>query len=391
MTDGSSFDPASVLLEADATHPHETYASLLEQCPVARSQVEGLSMVYLSRYKDVAWALHHPEIFSSEGDPMGLAEQPMIPVQVDPPEHTRYRRLVSPQFSPREIKRLEPEIRRLVQERIDVFVDRGNCDFHAEFATPLPTSFFLALMGLPLDDLELFLRWRDDTVRPAGDVESAAQTRKRVGAEISQYFRDALGGDRQLHHDGFLASLIHPPEGDQELTETEILGISHLLLIAGLDTVTAALDCLFAHLACNPDERQMLVADEGMVPGAVEELLRSESPVTLTIRTVTQPVTVSGVELKPGEQVAVVLGAANVDASEFADAGISFDRRPNRHLAFGTGNHFCLGAHLARAELRIAIEEFHRRIPDYHIRLGFEPRFSAGIRQAQCLPLEWAV
>lgn len=390
MTENDAFDPARLLLEADASDPYETYVSLHERCPVARSQVEGFSMVYLSRYEDVAWALRHPEIFSSEGDPMGLAEQPMIPLQVDPPEHTRYRRLVSPQFSPRQVKRLEPEIRRLVQERIAGFADRGECDFHAEFATPLPTSFFLALMGLPLDDLELFLRWRDDTIRPAGDAEAAAQTRKRVGAEISQYFRDALAGRGRMRNDGLLSGLINIPADDHELTEGEILGISHLLLIAGLDTVTAALDCVFSYLARHPDKRGVLVANERMIPGAVEELLRSETPVTLTIRTVTQPATVSGVDLNPGEQVALVLGAANVDAHEFEDPGVSFERHPNRHVAFGTGNHFCLGAHLAKAELRIAIEEFHRRIPEYRIQPGFEPKFSAGIRQAQCLPLEWA-
>lgn len=391
MTEGGSLDPARLLLEAGGNSPHEVYRSLQQKCPVARSQFEGLSMVYLSRYEDAAWALRHPEIFSSAGDPVGLAEQPMIPLQVDPPAHTRYRRLMSRQFSPQEIKRLEPEIRGLVQERITVFADRGHCDFHAEFATPLPTSFFLALMGLPLDDLELFLRWRDETVRPEGDAIAAARTRKKVAAEISQYFREAVAGARQLRDDGFLHSLINPQLDDQELTDAEILGISHLLLIAGLDTVTAALDCLFSYLARNPDKRQALVADESMIPAAVEELLRSETPVALTIRTVTQPVTVSGVALDPGQQVAVVLGAANVDANEFEDPGVLFDRYPNRHVAFGTGNHFCLGAHLARAELRIAIEEFHRRIPEYHFPPGFEPTFSPGIRQAQCLPLEWTV
>ena len=157
-----TIDPGEVLLgSGTANDPQHAYEVLRERWPVARSNLGGMPMVYLSRFEDVAWALRHPELFSSEGDPVGLAEQPLIPVQIDPPEHTMYRRLVSPQFSPQEIRQLEPEIRRLVQERIDTFVARGHCDFHEEFATPLPTSFFLVLMGLPLDDLSTFLRWRD--------------------------------------------------------------------------------------------------------------------------------------------------------------------------------------------------------------------------------------
>ena len=178
---------------------------------------------------------------------------------------------------------------------------------------------------------------------------------------------------------------------DRPLTETELLGISHLLLLAGLDTVTATLDCFFTHLARTPDLRHRLTVDPSLIPSAVEELLRTETPVMMTIRTVAQPVELGGMTLEPGEQVAVVLGAANLDETEFSDVGIQLGRRPNRHVAFGTGNHFCLGAHLARAELRIAIEEFHERIPEYRIAPSHEPQFSAGIRQSDHLLLEWTV
>jgi cytochrome P450 len=391
--DTDTVDPAGILISGDgATNPHAAYAQLRERCPVGRSQVGDVSLIYISRFQDVAWALHHPEYFSSEGDAIALGEQPLIPVQVDPPRHTKYRRLVSPQFALPEIKRLEPELRSLVQARIDTFVDRGHCDFHEEFATPLPTSFFLALVGLPLDDLPMFLRWRDESVRPdvdPGDFEAANAARKKVGEEISAYFRRALAERREQPDSSFLSNLLDARVDGEPLTEPELLGFSHLLLLAGLDTVTAALDCLFTYLARHPEERRQLIADETLVPGAVEELLRWETPVAMVVRTIKQPIEIAGVKLSPGDNVSLVVGAANQDEREFGDHAIRFDRRPNRHVAFGSGNHFCLGAHLARAELRIAIEEFHRRIPDYHIAPGHEPRFSPGIRQADSLPLEW--
>jgi cytochrome P450 len=400
MTDSSTVDPGAPavdpgqLLMESPSCPHPAYATLRDRCPVQRSDLGGVSMVYLSRYEDVAWALRHQEYFSSEGDPLGLSEQPMIPLQLDPPEHTAYRRLVSTPFTPREIKRLEPELRALVRRQIDAVADLGSCDFHEEIATPLPTGFFLTLMGLPDTDLSTFLRWRDETVRPAvdpGDFDAAAAVRRRVAEEISQYFREGLAGRRELRADGFLASLRDSAFGDRSLTERELLGISHLLLIAGLDTVTAALDCFVTHLATHPEDRRALVADENLIPRAVEELLRWESPVTMVVRTVKQPVELSGVALEPGEQVALVLGAANMDEHEFGEPRVHLERHPNRHVGFGSGNHFCLGAHLARAELRIVIEELHRRIPDYRIPDGHTPAFSPGIRQAYSLPLVWDV
>lgn len=393
MTDHATVDPGELLMTS-AGDPHPAYATMRRQCPVHRSDVGGSSMVYLSRYEDVAWALRHQEFFSSEGDPLGLSEQPMIPLQLDPPGHTAYRRLVSAPFTPREIQRLEPDLRDLVGQRLDALAGRGSCDFHEEVATPLPTGFFLTLMGLPEEDLPTFLRWRDDTVRPAvepGDLDGATAVRRRVAEEIARYFREALAGRRELRADGFLAELRRSSVGGRALTETELLGISHLLMLAGLDTVTAALDCFVTHLATHPDNRRALVADESLLPKAVEELLRWESPVTLVVRTVKHPIEVRGVALEPGEQVALVLGAANLDEEEFGDPSLVLDRHPNRHVGFGTGNHFCLGAHLARAELRIVVEELHRRIPDYRIADGHELVFSPGIRQVDALPLVWDV
>jgi cytochrome P450 len=160
-------------------------------------------------------------------------------------------------------------------------------------------------------------------------------------------------------------------------------------MLGGLDTVTATLDCMIQYLATHPEQRQRLVDDPSAIPGAVEELLRWLTPVMVIPRAAAQDVTLHDVEIKAGDSVTLVLGAANDDESEFAADVVDFDREPNKHLAFGGGHHLCLGAHLARMELRIALEELHARIPDYRLADGAEVHFSTGIRQAHTLPLVW--
>jgi cytochrome P450 len=377
-----------------ATAPHDTYNTLRRQCPVARSEFLGQTTVYLSRYEDVCWAMRHPEYFTSENEDMKIGEQPLIPLQVDPPRHTQYRRLLNPRFVPREIEKLEPDVRKLVRKLLDDFAERGHCDIHEEFATPLPSGIFLALAGLPMSDLPTFLRWRDNTIRPAvepGDLEGAARIREETAHEVSEYFRQAIALKRAEPDDRLLSQIVHATIDGRELSETELLGIAHLLLLGGLDTVTATLDCMVVYLANHPDRRQMLIDDPSRIPFAIEELLRWETPVMIVPRAVKQDMELGGVQLSAGDPVTLVLGAANLDEEEFADPEVDFARVPNKHVAFGGGHHLCLGAHLARLELRVALEELHARIPNYRIAPGTELKFSPGIRQADRLLLEWDV
>lgn len=375
-----------------ADDPHPTYGQLRAECPVARGDLAGHNVVLLSRHDDVLWALRHPEVFTSAGGNLNLGEQPLLPLEVDPPQHTAYRRILNPQFVPREIEKLAPAVRTLVNELIDGFVGQGRCDFHEAFATPLPTSIFVALMGLPPADLPQFLRWRDDTIRPdvePGDIEGAERIRRETAHAISEYFRTVIAERRARPDDSLLSRIVHATIDGEPLTETELLGISHLLLIGGLDTVTATLDCMVAFLAEHFEHRRRLVEDPASIPAAVEELLRWLSPVMVVPRTAAQDVTLHDVEIKAGDSVTLVLGAANDDDGAFGPAAVDFDREPNKHVAFGGGHHLCLGAHLARMELRVALEELHRRIPDYAIEPGAEVHYSTGIRQAQHLPLVW--
>jgi len=386
-------DPGAALFSgACANDPHPVYREVHERCPVSRADGVFGPGVLLTKYEDVLWALKHPEVFSSKGVVNIGNDVPLLPLSVDPPDHAKYRRLLDPQFSPRRMADLEPEARALVNEVIDTFAGRGECEFHEEFATPLPSTIFLALMGLPHSDLPDFLRWRDDTIRPQADTPEAAQEiREAAGRSISQYFEDAIADKRRTPDDRLLSTVVHGEVDGRPLTHEELLGITHLLLLGGLDTVTATLDCMIVYLARHPERRRAALADPELMTTAVEELLRHETPVMMVPRVMAQDHEMRGVQLKAGDSVTLVIGAADADEEEFEHADqVILDRERNRHLAFGGGPHRCLGSHLARLELRVALEEFHRRIPDYELAPGTELEFSPGIRQAEGIPLLFA-
>jgi cytochrome P450 len=389
-------DPNMLLFAPGAANePHAAYRKLRDECPVHRGVgYDGAMEVVISRYDDVCSALRHPEVFSSSAEAVSIGqEQPLIPLQVDPPDHLKYRRLLDPQFSPKRMAALETGAREFVNRLIDGFADRGSCDFHEEFATPLPSTIFLLLMGLPHDDLPIFLQWRDNTVRPdvePGDFDGAARIRDQTGHEITEYFDRAIEARRANPDDALLSRLVHADIEGRPLSREELLGTCHLLILGGLDTVTATLDCSIAYLAQHPEIRRQLVQQPELTGAAVEELLRWESPVQMVARIVKEDSSIGGVEVKKGDRVTVLIGAADGDEREFPDADtVSFTRHANRHVAFGGGPHRCLGSHLARLELRVALEEFHRRIPDYRIPDGTELVYSPGIRQTMGLPLEF--
>jgi cytochrome P450 len=357
---------------------------------VARADYGAAGEVVLTRHEDVLWALRHPEVFSSSAEAVDIGQdQPLIPLQVDPPAHTKYRRLLNPFFVPRKVAELESDSRTLVRSLVDAFADRGGCDFHEEFATPLPSTIFLRLMGLPQSDLPMFLRWRDDTIRPdvpAGDFDAATRAREQASKSISAYFEEAIEARRRRPDDGLLTFLVEVAVDGQPLNREELLGICHLMLIGGLDTVTATLDCMAVYLAHHPEHRRRLVEEPALLPTAIEELLRFESPVMVVLRVLQRDLTLGGVDLHAGDHVTLVIGSANNDERVFADE-VQLGGDVKDHLAFGAGHHLCLGAHLARLELRVGLEEFHRRIPDYRIADGADVHYSPGIRQVEHLPL----
>jgi cytochrome P450 len=323
----------------------------------------------------------------------------MIPQQIDPPAQTRYRRLLDPHFSRKKMAELVPAIRAHASALIDAFIDEGECEFDQAFAIPLPCTAFLSLFGLPLSELSTFLDLKDGIIRPqrflpesTTDFAKFQEIRVATGKRIYAYFEEEITKRAAKPQDDLLGALISAEIDGQKLSTHEILDICFLMLLAGLDTVTATLGCNIAYLAENPEQRRSIVENPALIPGAVEELLRWETPVTAVPRVATRDVRLRDCDIKKGEVVTFLIGAANTDDDHFPRAQVvDFERERNIHLAFGAGPHRCLGSHLARIELQVAMEEWHRRIPDYQIKPGETPTYSAGIREVMYLPLVWNV
>jgi len=337
--------------------------------------------------------LRNPGLYSSED----LVEQgnslPLIPLNIDPPEHAAYRKLLDPLFAPRRIDALEADIAGRVNQFIDGFVDRGSCDFTAEFAELFPASVFLGMMGLPWEQLDTLVEMRDGLLRP-GDNGMAPEERSAIqretAARVYQYFDAILDARAADPREDILSLFVSLERDEGRLRRDEVLAICFVLLTAGLDTVTDSLTCFFAFLAQHPEHRRRIVDDPDMIPGAVEELLRWETPVPSVVRWAREDATLGGETVGAGNHVMVNLGAANLDPAEFADPlEVRFDRETNRHLAFGGGVHRCLGSHLARRELRIALREWHRRIPEYTLSPGYEVTYLPPLRYVSDLKLTW--
>jgi cytochrome P450 len=376
-----------VLNDKTASEPQPIYRMLRESSPILRTDEGG---TVISRHEDVEFALRHSEVFSSDMDAISIGNvRPLIPLQIDPPEHVKYRRLLDPLFAPKQVALLENDVRKLSNQLIDDFIDAGECEFNSAFAIPLPCTVFLRLLGLPLEDLELFLEFKNNIIRPgATDQAGFERIQAETGQRIYTYFDKVLDERQRQPRDDLLSGFLEAEVDGHRLTREDILDICYLFLLAGLDTVTASVGCMVSYLASHPEQRQRLVDDPALVPSAVEELLRWETPVPGVPRVLTDEVELSGERLQPGERVTVLLGSANIDENEFPEPdNVDFERPANRHLAFGGGVHRCLGSHLARLELRVALEALHERIPDYTIKAGEKPTYSMGIRAVEYLPL----
>ncbi|HUY62888.1 MAG TPA: cytochrome P450 [Acidimicrobiales bacterium] len=376
----------SVTELASADDPRAIARSLREQ-PTHRI---GDMFTLVTRRQDVEEALRKAGVYSWSAVGMDLGNvRPLIPLQIDPPQHVKYRRILDPLFAPKKMALLEDEIVGLVDSLVDGFGTRGSCDLHEEFAVPLPCRVFLRLMGLPFADLDVFLALKDDIIRPPGlTLEEQAPYRQKAGQTVYEYFEKELAKRKASPTDDLLAQIIAGEVDGERLTDEEVTDICYLFIIAGLDTVTDSLDCFFAYLAQNPEHRRQLVQDESVIPSAVEELLRWETPVPAVPRVATEDVEIAGCPIKAGEQVMLLLASANTDAAAHPGVEeVDLERNPNPHLAFGGGVHRCLGSHLARVELRVALREFHRRIPEYELAPGTVLQYTTGLRSLHTLPL----
>jgi cytochrome P450 len=349
---------------------HEDIRLLRETMPVAFTPHAG-GLWVLTRYEDILDILRRPDEFSSF--PTTITRKihdvaRMIPIAHDPPEHTAYRRMMNPLFSPRRMRELEGQIRRTVAELLNEIGPKGRCEFMSEFAQPLPATVFILLMGWPLEDAPHFQRVARDFLmgKPGASEEESDQVRVAAIMAAFDYFREIIADRRANPRDDFTTYLINEKyDGERVLREDELLNMLLLLGIAGLHTVKSMLGYSMIYLANNPDKRAELVADPALISEAVEEILRREAPVWMS-RRVCRDITVAGVEFKRDDQVLLAMTSANHDSAEFDHADeLDWRRHPNRHLSFGAGPHRCIGSHLARIELGIVLEVLLEYMPGF--------------------------
>jgi cytochrome P450 len=348
-------------------------------------QGDGHGVVFLMGYAEQHAAFQDHERFSNRsvspdfrtdstdtaGSFVGDPNFKLIPVQLDPPEHTKYRQLLNPLMSPPRMKALEPRARELCNQLIDEFIDEGRVDFMAEFSRRFPTTIFMQLMGLPTENADMFLLWINQLMHSSSDLsltpDERVATARGAAQAIFAYLGELIEARRGAPQDDFVSYLLTCEIDGRPLDANELMQICFMLYMAGLDTVAGALGYFFQHLALHPQDRQRIVDDPAATPNAVEELLRFYAVVN-TVREVVDDTEFMGCPMHRGDRVVFPTSSANRDRTEFPNADVfDIDRYPNRHIAFGAGPHRCLGSHLARLELRIALEEWHRRIPHYHI------------------------
>jgi cytochrome P450 len=370
-----------------AARAHEVYRTLRDRHPVYHNPERGFWA--LSRFEDVRAAANDPATFSSQGTSISQGLLPMIQ-QLDPPQHDRLRALVVKAFSARRVAEMEPRIRAVARERIESFRAEGCCDFLRAFAAQIPSRIIGEMIGLPPERREAFLEWTE-AMLAADPMSPASGTGIRGPAtQIYGEFAKLLAERRAERRDDLMSALLDAEIEGRGLTEEELLGFCFVLIVAGNDTTANLLANGAVLLARHPEQRALLAREPGRIPNAVEEMLRYEAPAQALPRITTRDVTLHGVTIPRGDEVLLVWGAANHDEREF-DAPERFDvARPlRRHLAFGQGVHFCVGAHLARLEARVAFEELLARIPDY--RLASEPRWvvSFWARAYESVPLRF--
>lgn len=313
-------------------------------------------------------------------------EWDVIPVELAGERHAKFRKVLNPVFTPQKMMALDGMVRQRAEQFIGAFENRGSCDFIKEFAVPFPVSIFLDLFGLPQEEMQQFLDWEYSLLHTP-DMQERIQGTRAVKA----YLIDAIQKRRKNPTEDWISQALTYEIDGERWSDDEVFGYCFNLYLGGLDTVTANIGLHMHHLATHPDQQEELRADPGKIVLAVEEMMRAYAAVT-TFRTVTRETEFRGVTMLPGDKVAIstTLSARDPQAWE-APGEIRFDRRPN-HLAFGSSTHRCIGMHLARRELHVAIEVMLARLPSFRVDPAQQVPFWLGsITQVQKLPLVWAV
>jgi cytochrome P450 family 142 subfamily A polypeptide 1 len=352
------------LLDRDlyAGDPEPSYAWLREHAPCYRDERAGLWA--LSRHADVLFASRRTDLFCS-----GRGYRPNTPndgsmIGQDAPRHTRQRLLVSRGFTPRRVAAFEPKVRQLTNRLLDAVCERGECDFVHDLAAPLPMALISDMLGIAPEDRDRLQALSDAILDGADGLENVTPAVNAAAAELFGHFAKLVEERRRAPRDDLVSLLAHAELDGERMGEGDVLSESVLILVGGNETTRNVLSGAMLALIENPGEREKLLADPAGLPRAVEEFVRWVSPIQNFRRTATRALELHGERIAEGDQVLLIHAAANRDPRAFSEPE-RFDvgRDPNPHLAFGHGTHFCLGANLARLEVRVFYEELLRRIP----------------------------
>jgi len=310
---------------------------------------------------------------------------PLLPLEADPPQHAGWRMLLNPIFAPARMKTLEAQIEVLANELIDAVLAKGEADFLADFAGVFPIRIFLRMFGLPLEHTEKFVTWEREILHSVTLEGRQHGLRATIG-----YLRGVIAERRVQPADDLISYIANARIDGRLLTDDDALGLAMLLYVAGLDTVAATLGFMFKHLAEHSADQQMLRDDPALIPNAIEEMLRAY-PIVISGRMVLHDLDFHGVHMKAGDVVTLATPLAGRDDREFASPDkVDLRREKVSHITFAAGPHRCVGSHLARRELRIALEAWLKRVPPFRIRPGEKP-LTHGLNQfgVSYLPLVW--
>jgi cytochrome P450 len=374
--DCDDFDKIDIHVQEFSRDPYPTYDALRQHCPVMHSDKYG-SFWMFTRYEDVQaaaldWRSYTSSVVGVTAIPIITPRtQPMLPIELDPPLHSRYRALVNPVFSRERVEALRPTIVALVDELFDGLAGKAQVDLVTAYAMPLSVRTLAAFTGLPKGDTHLWVEWlqRMFNVHNPEDGKVASQT-------FGRYIDDLIAARRQQPTDDFISLLIASEVDGHRLTDGELHSFSTVVFGAGFETTADTLSVMLLWLAEHPDEMTRLVAQPALIPTAVEEFLRYASSIQIFGRNAAHDLDVHGRRIPAGDIVALAFGAANHDPSVFAEPGqCKIDRTPNKHLTFGAGVHICLGAPIARMELQVTLEAFVRRLPRLRLAEQGEPHW----------------
>jgi cytochrome P450 len=377
-------------------NPFRLYEQLRSASPLFHEPRSDLWMIF--DYASVKYALSDTDSFSSGAAPPGGAPLDWL-IFADPPRHTKLRGIISRAFTPRVVAAMEPRIRELTRELIDQKINSGDMDLATDFSIPLPMMVIAEMLGVPAADRPRFRRWGDavlglsETV--SGGAEAALQAGKAFGAakaEAGEYLTSLIAERRAKPKDDLLTRLVEAEVDGERLTPEEILSFFLLLLLAGTETTTNLLNNAILCFLEFPDQLARLRSSPQLMPSAIEEVLRYRSPLQIMFRQTRRAVGMHGRMIPAGKLVLVVLGSANHDPEQFADAScFDIGRDPNPHVAFGHGIHFCLGAPLARLEARVALPELLERLPNLRLASDgpWEPRKAFHVHGPTRLPIRF--